>query len=445
MSEVGRVVAQSNPTEITGGGYPAGKDAAGFRWTRQSYDWQGRPTITTYPSHDGTGASATTEVSYGGCGCAGGEVATVRDERERRKRYTKDALGRLAKVEEMNWLESEGVYATTSYTYNGRDQLTSINQAGQMRTLEYDGHGRLWKRTTPEQGLTTTQMRRYNGAQQRFSQPDPDDGSYSLADPQSFNRYSYVQNDPVNFTDPSGLDGFIYWFDDNGQFHGLHLVNGGTTNSGSGRVGGGGIGGGGSGLFGRIEIASEQNADGAGGGVGTQNLTLVPPPDFRTGINNLLNNPLCANFAHATIYEAASDTSQPLELPTVLGVFDKLNKSGNVAFRPGGVSSGGNGQVTGNFADGNARMEIAGRYLSSLPANPANARWIINVQQATEYSQTVLGETMHLAGRNRGFSDRQLAEAAFKVTRINGLPRDEKDTIANSLYFHHAVLRSICT
>lgn len=23
--------------------------------------------------------------------------------------------------------------------------------------------------------------------------------------PQSFNRYSYVQNDPVNFTDPSGL------------------------------------------------------------------------------------------------------------------------------------------------------------------------------------------------------------------------------------------------
>jgi len=41
----------------------------------------------------------------------------------------------------------------------------------------------------------------------RFYQPDPFDGSYNMADPQSFNRYSYVQNDPVNFVDPSGLEG----------------------------------------------------------------------------------------------------------------------------------------------------------------------------------------------------------------------------------------------
>ncbi len=41
----------------------------------------------------------------------------------------------------------------------------------------------------------------------RFYQPDPYDGSYNMADPQSFNRYAYTQNDPVNFVDPSGLDG----------------------------------------------------------------------------------------------------------------------------------------------------------------------------------------------------------------------------------------------
>ena len=49
-------------------------------------------------------------------------------------------------------------------------------------------------------------MRRYAGNWMRFSQPDPYDGSYNLGDPQSFNRYNYVQNDPVNFVDPTGLD-----------------------------------------------------------------------------------------------------------------------------------------------------------------------------------------------------------------------------------------------
>ncbi len=47
--------------------------------------------------------------------------------------------------------------------------------------------------------------RRYNRRWSRFEQPDPYDGSYNLGDPQSFNRYSYTQNDPVNFVDPSGL------------------------------------------------------------------------------------------------------------------------------------------------------------------------------------------------------------------------------------------------
>jgi uncharacterized protein RhaS with RHS repeats len=48
--------------------------------------------------------------------------------------------------------------------------------------------------------------RRYNRWWARFEQPDPYGGSYNLTDPQSFNRYSYVRNDPVNFVDPNGLD-----------------------------------------------------------------------------------------------------------------------------------------------------------------------------------------------------------------------------------------------
>jgi RHS repeat-associated protein len=40
----------------------------------------------------------------------------------------------------------------------------------------------------------------------RWTSPDPYLGSMNTADPQSFNRYAYVQNDPVNLVDPTGLD-----------------------------------------------------------------------------------------------------------------------------------------------------------------------------------------------------------------------------------------------
>ena len=54
-------------------------------------------------------------------------------------------------------------------------------------------------------GTDEAMHRRYNSVRSRFEQPDPSDGSYDLTNPQSFNRYAYVQNDPVNFIDPSGL------------------------------------------------------------------------------------------------------------------------------------------------------------------------------------------------------------------------------------------------
>jgi RHS repeat-associated protein len=39
----------------------------------------------------------------------------------------------------------------------------------------------------------------------RWTSPDLYKGSMSVGDPQSFNRYSYVQDQPTNFVDPSGL------------------------------------------------------------------------------------------------------------------------------------------------------------------------------------------------------------------------------------------------
>jgi RHS repeat-associated protein len=50
------------------------------------------------------------------------------------------------------------------------------------------------------------QFRQLSSAQGRWMSPDPYDGSYDPFNPQSFNRFSYVLNNPLAFTDPSGRD-----------------------------------------------------------------------------------------------------------------------------------------------------------------------------------------------------------------------------------------------
>jgi hypothetical protein len=49
-------------------------------------------------------------------------------------------------------------------------------------------------------------FREYTPLQGRWMSPDPYSGSYDTGNPQSFNRYSYVLNNPINMTDPLGLD-----------------------------------------------------------------------------------------------------------------------------------------------------------------------------------------------------------------------------------------------
>jgi RHS repeat-associated protein len=54
-------------------------------------------------------------------------------------------------------------------------------------------------------GLDHTWFRKYENQAGRWTSPDPFVGSINPADPQSFNRYSYVGNEPTGNTDPSGL------------------------------------------------------------------------------------------------------------------------------------------------------------------------------------------------------------------------------------------------
>ena len=56
-----------------------------------------------------------------------------------------------------------------------------------------------------ESGLDHAQYREYANAGGRWLSPDPYAGSYNWADPQSLNRYLYVENNPLSASDPSGL------------------------------------------------------------------------------------------------------------------------------------------------------------------------------------------------------------------------------------------------
>ncbi|HEY0763242.1 MAG TPA: DUF4214 domain-containing protein [Pyrinomonadaceae bacterium] len=164
--QMGRVSLQSNPTEVNSSFVAAGDDSAGIYYTQQTYDWKGRPLVTTNPD------STTRTASYSGCGCAGGEVVTLTDEVGRRQKIYSDVLGRQAKMEILNWNGS--LYSTRTNTYNVRDQVTSVKQyqgletsgVYQEMTKSYDGYGRLVTSKDPIQTSNTVITYTVNGQPQ---------------------------------------------------------------------------------------------------------------------------------------------------------------------------------------------------------------------------------------------------------------------------------------
>src|SRR5262249_39132310 len=169
--QIGRSWQQSNTTEGNKSWVPSGDDPAGIYYTHQTYDWKGRPLVTTNP--DGT----TKEASYAGCGCAGGEVVTLTDEgtidagvaKRRQQKIYSDVMGRTVKIEILNW-QGGSVYSATVNSYNARDQVMQVRQyAGaegngtyQDTTLPYDGYGRLKTKHVPEQSTGTSTTYAYN-------------------------------------------------------------------------------------------------------------------------------------------------------------------------------------------------------------------------------------------------------------------------------------------
>ncbi len=146
---------------------------------------------------------------------------------------------------------------------------------------EFDPYGKLlyeWS-ATPNQntkkftgyerdagsGLDYAQARMYGSEWGRFLSPDPKGlkaaNKYS---PKTLNRYNYVDGDPVNMVDPTGLDPdfTVSWTTVNGvTTYGSAAINGGTVSAGIDFVNPSGFGDRSLGLNGMF-LAIEENVDG---------------------------------------------------------------------------------------------------------------------------------------------------------------------------------------
>jgi len=104
----------------------------------------------------------------------------------------------------------------------GRDALETrrqVNSPGTTTTYVYDTLAGEFtsKERDAETGSDFFGFRYMSSAQGRFTSPDEPFAGWDQHDPQSFNLYSYVENNPLRYTDPDGHDRQICVNDENGK------------------------------------------------------------------------------------------------------------------------------------------------------------------------------------------------------------------------------------
>jgi RHS repeat-associated protein len=99
------------------------------------------------------------------------------------------------------WVASQSgtISASETYNYNPSGEALAGSGSGHLDAQGFTGH------VEDASGLTYMQARYYDPVVGRFLQPDPIGYAGGL------NLYAYVGNDPINVTDPAGLDGDPLW------------------------------------------------------------------------------------------------------------------------------------------------------------------------------------------------------------------------------------------
>jgi RHS repeat-associated protein len=188
------------------------------------YDGEGRVvtasgvTPSTKYEYDGEGHRVRAHSCSGSTTCEAGSGAST-------TLFVYDAFGRLA-VE----YRPDAVAAATSYytqDHLGSTRLETDASGQAVKCTDYvpfgeeipAGYGSrsscfnsndnrikyTGKERDGETGLDYFLARYYSGVQGRFTSPDPLMASAYIADPQTWNRYAYVRNNPINMIDPDGM------------------------------------------------------------------------------------------------------------------------------------------------------------------------------------------------------------------------------------------------
>jgi len=262
-------------------------------------------------------------------------------------------------------------------------------------------------------GLDHTLWRKLETRSGRWTTPDPYGKSLRVANPQSFNRFAYVHNDPGNLVDPSGLDpqdpaptphidpatGLPYP-------GGVPGVNGGvvTIQDSEGSLAGiiEAMG------FGRgsRQVLTEGEAR------GSMPQQLFPPINvdkLRELIGKTLEFSDCKEWVAALISKAAelSGGSNPAVGTDILDTFDRVRNqpNGGFIFALDTRVAGGGGTTDGYWHNGSITIRITP--LGYFSDNPHGADYI-----PIHYGLNGLHELVHASGQNALYTEPDLLRAA---------------------------------
>jgi RHS repeat-associated protein len=109
--------------------------------------------------------------------------------------------GRLVRVGD----ESKQSDRIGSVVAHGNTRVSYYPYGEEVAASQNDGREKFATYRRVSSGLDYAWNRMYSSTYGRFLQADPYRASASMTNPQSWNRYAYVENDPVNFNDRTGL------------------------------------------------------------------------------------------------------------------------------------------------------------------------------------------------------------------------------------------------